>query len=166
MELPVRCGSKLEVRAVVRFFCRAEGNPVEIYHLICKTYGDDWAFITIRFANQIVNLNQFFPPHGKNEHSSIFAILPRDTAACVRALLSTGEKISVFRHSNIKLPRQDIFLASFFDFLKNRRQAFWDNPRIFNWHSKFPNCLTWPKVDLLPDIVKTYFVLFMCFILY
>ncbi len=21
---------------------------------------------------------------------------------------------------------------------------------IFNWHSKFVNCLTWPKVDVLP----------------
>ncbi len=22
---------------------------------------------------------------------------------------------------------------------------------IFNWHSKFANCLTWPKVDVLPN---------------
>ncbi len=23
---------------------------------------------------------------------------------------------------------------------------------IFNWHSKFANCLTWPKVDILPYV--------------
>ncbi len=23
---------------------------------------------------------------------------------------------------------------------------------IFNWHSKFTNCLTWPKVDVLPNL--------------
>ncbi len=28
---------------------------------------------------------------------------------------------------------------------------------IFNWHSKFTNCLTWPKVDVLP---QTFFLIY------
>ncbi len=93
--------------AVVRFFAVRGEKLVEIYHLIREMYGDDWAFITIRFANQMVNLNR--PPHtAKNEllHDHLC-----NTAARVRALLSTGEKIRVFQHSNIKLPHQVIFLA-------------------------------------------------------
>ncbi len=39
MELPVRCGSKLEVRVVVRFFAVRGKKLVEIYHLIRETYG-------------------------------------------------------------------------------------------------------------------------------
>ncbi len=67
MELPVRCESKLEVRAVVRFLrCGGGGGGlVEIYCLIRETYGDECPVITIRFANQTVNLDRFFPLHGK-----------------------------------------------------------------------------------------------------
>ncbi len=65
MELPVRCGSKLEVCAVVRFFAVRGEKLVKIYRLIRKMYGDECLVITISFANQTVNLNQFFPPHGK-----------------------------------------------------------------------------------------------------
>ncbi len=95
MELPVRCGSKLEVRAVVFFFAVQGGGLVEIYRLIRETYGDECPVITIRFANQMVNLNRFFPPaRQKNERlrtsnldpqrtgSSIFAILPRVLEHC------------------------------------------------------------------------------------
>ncbi len=67
MELSVHCESKLEVRTGVCFFAMWGGNPVEVYRLICETYGGDWAFVTIHFANQTVNLDRFFPPHGKNE---------------------------------------------------------------------------------------------------
>ncbi len=31
------------------------------------TYGDDWAFITIHFANQMVNLDRFSPRTAKNQ---------------------------------------------------------------------------------------------------
>ncbi len=65
MELPVRWGLKLEVHAVVRF-CAVRGEKlVKIHHLIRETYGDECAFITIHFANQMLNLDHFFPPHGK-----------------------------------------------------------------------------------------------------
>ncbi len=32
------------------------------------------------------------------------------------------------------------------------KQLLWkySDSYIFNWHSKFANCLTWPKVDVLP----------------
>ncbi len=41
MELPVRCGFKLEVREVVLFFAVLGEKLVEIYHLTCETYGDE-----------------------------------------------------------------------------------------------------------------------------
>ncbi len=52
MELPVRWGSKLEVRAVVRFFAVWWEKPVEIYRLICETYGDECPVITIRVIDR------------------------------------------------------------------------------------------------------------------
>ncbi len=42
MELPVRWGSKLEVPAVVCFFAVQGEKLVEIYRLICETYGDEF----------------------------------------------------------------------------------------------------------------------------
>ncbi len=118
------------------FFCRAGGktgrdlpsdsrNVLGIHHhTFCKSDGKS---------------QPVFPPHSKKPNDCTnFQLGPAtywqlhfcDIAARVRALLSTGEKISVFRHSNIKLLRQGIFLASFFDLKKkNRRQDFWDNTR-------------------------------------
>ncbi len=48
MELPVRWGSKLEVRAVVRFLAVRGEKLVEIYCLIRETYGDECPVIAIQ----------------------------------------------------------------------------------------------------------------------
>ncbi len=55
-------GPSLEVHAVVRFSAVQGEKLVEIYRLIRETYGDE---CPVRFANQMVDLDRFFPPHGK-----------------------------------------------------------------------------------------------------
>ncbi len=60
MELPVRCRSKLEVRAVVGFFAVWGEKPVEIYRLIRETYGDECPVITIRKSFAQARLGVFF----------------------------------------------------------------------------------------------------------